>query len=89
MSLPSQLGAAGALARFWLRSYAADYIALGIIAAGWLLVSFPLFALMYYYLSLIGANRTRANGLDSTSYAPFSSHVLLRRYDPTVSICRG
>jgi len=37
MSLPSQLGAAGALARFWLRSYAADYIALGIIAAGWLL----------------------------------------------------
>jgi len=38
MSLPSQLGAAGALARFWLRSYAADYIALGILAAGWLLI---------------------------------------------------
>jgi diacylglycerol diphosphate phosphatase / phosphatidate phosphatase len=48
MSPPSQLGAAGALARFWLRSHAADYIALGILVAGWLLVSFPSFARMIY-----------------------------------------
>ena len=53
MSPASQLGAAGALTRFWLRSYAADYIALGILVAGWLLVSFPSFARMMYVLAVL------------------------------------
>jgi hypothetical protein len=38
-------GLAGALARFSQRSYAADYIALGFLALGWVMVSGPV---MYY-----------------------------------------
>lgn len=34
-----RVGVAGALARFSQRSYAADYIALGFLALGWLMVS--------------------------------------------------
>lgn len=34
-----RVGLAGAAARFAQRSYAADYIALGVLVAGWLLVS--------------------------------------------------
>jgi diacylglycerol diphosphate phosphatase/phosphatidate phosphatase len=34
-----RVGLAGAAARFAQRSYAADYIALGFLVAGWVLVS--------------------------------------------------
>lgn len=34
-----RVGLAGALARFSQRSYAADYIALGFLALGWVMVS--------------------------------------------------
>lgn len=34
-----RVGLAGAAARFAQRTYAADYIALGFLVAGWLLVS--------------------------------------------------
>ena len=34
-----RIGLVGAAARFYQRSYAADYLALGFLAMGWLLVS--------------------------------------------------
>lgn len=40
-----RVGLVGAAARFYQRSYAADYIALGFLAMGWLLVS------QYLYLA--------------------------------------
>jgi diacylglycerol diphosphate phosphatase/phosphatidate phosphatase len=39
MSLSSQPGVLGALTRFWSRTYAADYVALAVVATGLLLVS--------------------------------------------------
>jgi hypothetical protein len=39
MPLSTKPGVAGALARFWRRTYAADYVALGVVAAGWIMVS--------------------------------------------------
>ncbi|KAH8701621.1 PAP2 domain protein [Talaromyces proteolyticus] len=38
MSLSNQPGALGAIARFWQRTYAADYVALGIVATGFVLI---------------------------------------------------
>lgn len=37
-SILNRVGLAGAAARFTQRSYAADYIALGVLIAGWLMV---------------------------------------------------
>lgn len=35
MSLASKPGALGAIARFWSRTYTADYITLGVLCAIW------------------------------------------------------
>lgn len=37
-------GCLGAVARFWYRSYAADYISLAVLAAGWVMVKFTITA---------------------------------------------
>ncbi|GAD97594.1 cytomegalovirus gH-receptor family protein, putative [Paecilomyces variotii No. 5] len=38
MPLSNKPGVAGAVTRFWQRSYASDYISLGFLAAGWVLI---------------------------------------------------
>ncbi|KKA25231.1 PAP2 domain protein [Rasamsonia emersonii CBS 393.64] len=38
MPLSTQPGAAGALARFWRRTYAPDYVALSVVAVGWVMI---------------------------------------------------
>jgi diacylglycerol diphosphate phosphatase/phosphatidate phosphatase len=43
LDMASKPGLLGAIVRFWHRSYAADYICLASIFAGWTLVSFYLF----------------------------------------------
>jgi diacylglycerol diphosphate phosphatase/phosphatidate phosphatase len=45
------VGLVGAAARFYQRSYAADYIALGFLAMGWLVVS-RYFSLIWWIFSL-------------------------------------
>jgi hypothetical protein len=42
MAFSTQPGPVGAIARFWTRTYAADYVALGVVATGFILVSLPL-----------------------------------------------
>jgi diacylglycerol diphosphate phosphatase / phosphatidate phosphatase len=42
MAFSNQPGPVGAIARFWARTYAADYVALGVVATGFILVSHPL-----------------------------------------------
>lgn len=39
MAFSNQPGPVGAIARFWARTYAADYVALGVVATGFILVS--------------------------------------------------
>uniref|UniRef100_A0A093XRM0 Diacylglycerol pyrophosphate phosphatase 1 n=1 Tax=Talaromyces marneffei PM1 TaxID=1077442 RepID=A0A093XRM0_TALMA len=38
MAFSNQPGAVGAIARFWARTYAADYVALGVVAIGFILI---------------------------------------------------
>ena len=66
-----RVGLVGAAARFYQRSYAADYIALGFLAIGWLVVS------RIFAPSLVDllAN-SYLPGVDPSLREPIPSHVL-------------
>lgn len=49
IAFSNQPGPVGAIARFWARTYAADYVALGVVATGFILVS----------ISVLTENRSR------------------------------
>lgn len=62
LPLSNRPGVAGALSRFWQRSYASDYLALGFLTAGWVLVSVTPYELVFsMFKLLLSENELKAN----------------------------
>lgn len=74
-------GVSGALARFCQRSYAADYIALACLVAGWVLVGLDLSPYAFF--------RRADESIDPTLREPLPSPVLPEQQRDSIPVCRN